>query len=220
VDQLNDGRGVPRAIAAAAVAGAVLAGVSMSAGLLIGTAMGADSRATRTAAAENAVPDPASSGAESTPTSATDEPTTAPRPTASPGTGVPAIAAPRIEEIDYPLDCSGFGVVVDQAIDHDFTGDGVPEAIRVVACNAGGGSPPHAVLAYGSSPDGAPVLLQTLLDEYDGLRVDLEMDSGALTGTAWGYSSPDVPGCCPDLEGQIQWRWKGSLFVMEAGPGV
>lgn len=110
------------------------------------------------------------------------------------------------------------------AIDtHDFTGDGRPDAVRVVDCKHGAGSPPANIYVFTASRDGTPRLLQTLLTAKKGLEVGKlsyykSSEGNGIIGTGYGYSSTDVPRCCPDLEGQIQWEWHKTHFVELAGP--
>ncbi|CAM5635164.1 hypothetical protein SCYAM73S_05741 [Streptomyces cyaneofuscatus] len=40
---------------------------------------------------------------------------------------------------------------------------------------------------------------------------------GARLGDPAGYSSLEVPRCCPDQEEQASWRWKGNAFVRTSG---
>jgi hypothetical protein len=138
----------------------------------------------------------------------------APRPrvsSASPSPARPAAAPPAAPDwklIRYPLDCDGFGVVLMDSQDGlDFTGDGRPEAVRLVRCNAGAGSPPSVLYAFTAQRDGTPRLLQTLLRPSEDLLVNaFYTEDGQIYGPADGCSSDDVPRCCPDVQKQLTWE--------------
>lgn len=108
----------------------------------------------------------------------------------------------ELARIDFPIDCPGVGAQVKTVLT-DPTG---PTVVRV-ECAAGSGSPPAALLAYAAADTGAPRLVATLLDTDEGLLVsDVTRDGDSITAHTLGWSGPDVPRCCPDVEGTLRWR--------------
>lgn len=128
--------------------------------------------------------------------------------------------APALEQVDwsaihYPVDCQEIPQEVTKFAIGDATGDGRAEAVVVVRCAAGAGSPPSAVFVYGSVAGQAePQLLATLVRPDQNLLID---EAGAsvegITVGGYGYSSTDVPRCCPDREVDWRWQWSGSGFA-------
>lgn len=140
--------------------------------------------------------------------------------TAAASGGAPAAvrAAPDAATADYPLECGGAPVKIAQRASGDLDGDGNPETVAVVHCEAGSGTPPHAlyVLTHAKAGPGARVVA-TLVESTQQKNVtDLAVRDGAVTATLLGYSSPDVPSCCPDEQERVSWRWKGGTFVRAA----
>ncbi|MFD7326011.1 hypothetical protein ACFV9D_33875 [Streptomyces sp. NPDC059875] len=139
-------------------------------------------------------------------TAAAGSGTTAPRP------------APDAASADYPLECGGAPVKIAQRATGDLDGDANPETVAVVHCEAGSGTPPHAlyVLTHAKSGPGARVVA-TLVEPTQQKNVaGLAVRDGAVTATLLGYSSPDVPSCCPDEQERVSWRWEGGTFVRAA----
>ncbi|MEU7113935.1 hypothetical protein [Streptomyces sp. NPDC046182] len=137
--------------------------------------------------------------------------------TAAASGGAPAVVrpAPDAATADYPLECGGAPVKIAQRASGDLDGDGNPETVAVVHCEAGSGTPPHAlyVLTHAKGGPGARVVA-TLVESTQQQNVaDLAVRDGAVTATLLGYSSPDVPSCCPDEQERVSWRWKGGTFV-------
>ncbi|MEW1912162.1 hypothetical protein AB0442_27610 [Kitasatospora sp. NPDC085895] len=133
------------------------------------------------------------------------------RPTAEP---VPAAAAPDPGKAELPLDCGPFGVSV--ALRASATVDGVPSTVVAAHCAAGNGTPPDGVYLLTNGPDGRPKVAETLLDPVkDGLTVTaLTIRSdGAIRGHAQGWSSDDVPRCCPDRAVDLSWTRQGEDWV-------
>jgi hypothetical protein len=152
---------------------------------------------------------------------------TPPRPTPSSvpttGAGVPDRAA-ALEAVDWaavalPMDCGGLGTVVDA---HPVTQHLGGRAAAVVAahCNAGAGSPPSAVFllrdAAGAGP-ARPEVTETLVGlDRDLLVQKVTVGAGAVEVTAYGYSTGDIPRCCPDRHLSLGWRWNGSALVPDS----
>ncbi|MFG2643915.1 hypothetical protein ACGFYP_23450 [Streptomyces sp. NPDC048370] len=139
--------------------------------------------------------------------------------TAAPG-GEPAVArpAPDASSADYPLKCGGAPVKIAQRASGDLDGDGNPETVAVVHCEAGSGTPPHALYVLTHAKTGPHVrVVATLVEPSRQQNVaELAVRDGAVTATLLGYSSPEVPSCCPDEREDVSWRWKGGSFVRAA----
>jgi hypothetical protein len=129
-------------------------------------------------------------------------------------------AAPALDQVDwsarrYPMDCGGLPQEVTRVVLGDATGDRRAEAVVAARCAAGAGSPPSAVFVFGvQAGQPEPQLLATLIKLDQNVLID---DVGAsvegITARGHGYSSPDVPRCCPDLEIDWRWQWTGSGFA-------
>ncbi|MFF9912944.1 hypothetical protein [Streptomyces sp. NPDC013457] len=139
--------------------------------------------------------------------------------TAASGTA-PAAArpAPDASAAEYPLECGGAPVKIAQRASGDLDGDGKPETVAVVHCEAGSGTPPHAlyVLTHAKTGPGARVVATLVETGRQKNVADLAVRDGAVAATLLGYSSPDVPSCCPDERERVSWRWKGGSFVRSA----
>ncbi|MGW2226690.1 hypothetical protein [Streptomyces formicae] len=121
--------------------------------------------------------------------------------------------APDPAAVDFPLDCGPVKSVVKKKASGDLDGDGRPETVAVVHCEAGSGTPPDAVYVITRAGSGKPRVVATLVDPKERLNVsDLAVRGGAVTATLLGYSSPNVPRCCPDREDKAKWRWNDGTF--------
>ncbi|WP_030759605.1 hypothetical protein [Streptomyces griseus] len=141
--------------------------------------------------------------------------------TAAPAPAAPGPAAPPdADTAVYPLRCGGAAHTVARSVTGDLDGDNNPETVAVVHCEAGSGTPPAGlyVLTRGRG-DGAPArVVATLVDPREQRSVTrLEIRDGAVRATLLGYSSPDVPSCCPDEKEQVGWEWTGGAFVRTTG---
>ncbi|MET7299034.1 hypothetical protein [Embleya sp. NPDC005575] len=115
-------------------------------------------------------------------------------------TGGPTEA--ELANVVFPLDCPGVGTQIKTVLT-DPTG---PTVVRV-ACAAGSGTPPAALLAYAAADTGPPRLVATLLDTGEGLVVsDITRSGDTITAGTLGWSVPDGPRCCPDVVGTLRWR--------------
>ncbi|MEU1077834.1 MULTISPECIES: hypothetical protein [unclassified Streptomyces] len=144
------------------------------------------------------------------------QPGTAKASPGAPGARVAAAPAPDAAAVAYPLRCGSVGTQVAARATGDLDGDGRPETVAAVHCRAGSGTPPSGVyvLTRPAVPGGPPRLVATLADPREKLTVlDLAVREGAVTATLLGYSSPDVPRCCPDEKRATKWRWQGGKFV-------
>ncbi|MEU9141231.1 hypothetical protein AB0D33_35700 [Streptomyces sp. NPDC048404] len=128
--------------------------------------------------------------------------------------------APDPTGVDYPIDCGPVKVLVQKKASGDLDGDGRPETVAVVRCDAGSGTPPHGVYVL-TQAEGArqPRIVATLIDPKDRLSVtDFAVRDGDVTATLLGYSSADVPSCCPDLRQTAKWQWKNGAFIRSTPP--
>ncbi|GAB2748977.1 hypothetical protein [Streptomyces bullii] len=131
-------------------------------------------------------------------------------------------APPDPADVDLPLDCGPVKAVVKKRASGDLDGDGRPETVAVVHCDAPMGTPPDGVyvLTRDSAGD-KPRVVATLLDPKDGTLVsDFAVRDGAVTATLLGYSSADVPRCCPDVQSEAKWRWENGAFVRSTPAGA
>lgn len=144
------------------------------------------------------------------------------RPTgpASPDHGQQAAtaAAPDAHAVTYPLDCKGAPHAVTDTAEGDLDGDGRPETVAAVRCDAGSGTPPHAlyVLAQDPAKTAEPRVVATLLEAgRNQTATDLTVREGLVTASLLGYSSPEVPRYSPDTKQLAKWRWTGGKFRQE-----
>ncbi|MFJ2605040.1 hypothetical protein ACIO13_08650 [Streptomyces sp. NPDC087425] len=130
-------------------------------------------------------------------------------------------AAPDPTGVHFPLTCGPVKAVVHKKATGDLDGDGSPETVAVVHCDAPMGTPPDGVYVVTRSTDGAPRIVATLVDPKDGTTVrDVSVDDGTVLATLLGYSSTDVPRCCPDITTSAQWQWKNGAFTRSTPAGA
>ncbi|MER7464965.1 hypothetical protein [Streptomyces sp. NPDC097981] len=153
------------------------------------------------------------------------QPDAAASPSAAPAAGAsaapasgPQATAPDPARATYPLDCKGLPTAVTATAQGDLDGDGRPETVAAVRCDAGSGTPPHAiyVLTQDKEPGAVPRVVATLLEA--GKRqtaTDLAVRDGVVTARLVGYSSPQVPRYSPDVKQLAKWRWSGGKFRQE-----
>ncbi|MFE2295522.1 hypothetical protein [Streptomyces sp. NPDC059452] len=128
------------------------------------------------------------------------------------------VAAPDPAGVEFPLECGGAGTTVAKQAPGDLDGDGRPETVAVVHCDAGSGTPPGGIYVLTQGSGAAPRIVATLVDPADKKTVgDFAVREGRISATLFGYSSPEVPRCCPDQEEQASWRWQGNAFVRTSG---
>ncbi|MGP3974622.1 hypothetical protein ACTWQF_11555 [Streptomyces sp. 8N114] len=145
-----------------------------------------------------------------------------------PATATPAPAtgasgqAPDPDRARYPLDCgpSGAGIDVLDKAAADFDGDGTAETVAVVRCQARGGTPPSAVFVLsGTAQSGRPRIAATLVEHRERMSVqDLAVRGTTISATLLGYSSANVPRCCPDKRRTVKWEWRQGKFALRPGP--
>ncbi|MFJ7960533.1 hypothetical protein ACIQ62_30005 [Streptomyces sp. NPDC096319] len=140
---------------------------------------------------------------------------------AAPATAPHPAPAPEAAGADYPLECGGGPRTVAKRATGDLDGDGNPETVAVVHCEAGSGTPPSGVYVLTRGKEkGHPARVVATLVAPDQHRsvTELAVRDGAVRATLLGYSSPDVPSCCPDEKEQVSWRWQSGAFVRGGRP--
>ncbi|MCB5166426.1 hypothetical protein LG634_16470 [Streptomyces bambusae] len=143
------------------------------------------------------------------------QPAAAGTPDAHGAPGAPVVETPVIDAaaVTYPLDCRGAGQDITARATGDLDGDGRPETVAAVRCAAGLGTPPNGVYVLTAGPAG-PRVVATLLDPAERQNaIALTVRGGTVTATLLGYSTPDVPRCCPDTSATAKWRWSGGKFL-------
>jgi hypothetical protein len=129
--------------------------------------------------------------------------------------------APGTAGLDFPITCGPVKPVVQKKASGDLDGDGNPETVAVVHCDAAMGTPPDGVYVITRASDGTPRVVATLLDpRTDHTITDFAVHDGAVTATLLGYSSSDIPRCCPDITDHAKWQWKNGAFVRSTAAGT
>ncbi|WP_052850702.1 hypothetical protein [Streptomyces avicenniae] len=139
---------------------------------------------------------------------------------AAPEPGAP-VAGPDPEGAAYPLDCGPLDVLVTDSAQTDLDGDGRRETLAVVRCDAGSGTPPNGMyLLTLPATDGAPATVAaTLVDPAERMTVErLEAEGGTVSVRLLGYSSDEVPRCCPDLVRDVDWLWEDGRLALRPQP--
>ncbi|MFI8188979.1 hypothetical protein ACIF8T_09310 [Streptomyces sp. NPDC085946] len=124
------------------------------------------------------------------------------------------LAPPDPADVAFPLECGPVKAVVKKKASGDLDGDGRPETVAVVHCDAPMGTPPDGVYVLTRGSDGKPRVVATLVEPEDSTTVgDFAVRGGAVTAALLGYSSSDVPRCCPDVTSEAKWRWENGAFT-------
>ncbi|MGW8375696.1 hypothetical protein [Streptomyces sp. ODS28] len=134
---------------------------------------------------------------------------------------------PDPERATYPVDCGkgpstgtsgpGVNVRITDRGSADFDGDGRTETVAVVRCDTGMGTPPSGVfvLAPAKEPGAAPRITETLVPTGEQMSVkDFAVHGRTVSATLLGYSSEQVPRCCPDRERKVKWVWQAGKFTL------
>lgn len=138
-------------------------------------------------------------------------------------TGGHPAAAPDPSRVTFPVDCGPNRLDVVKKASGDLDGDGTTETVAVVRCHSGMGSPPSGVyvLAQPGGRRAAPRIVATLLAPAQQRSVrTLAIKDGAISAAVLGYSTRDVPRCCPDVRKSVKWQWKGGKFVQSELPAA
>ncbi|MEU5403046.1 hypothetical protein ABZ348_27545 [Streptomyces sp. NPDC005963] len=133
-----------------------------------------------------------------------------------PGTAIAAAPAqaPDPTGVPLPLECPGVPSLITERASGDLDGDGRPETVVAARCDAGSGTPPAGLFVLTAVVDQAPRVVATLVEPRAQRSVSkLALRDGAITATLLGYSSPEVPSCCPDESESVEWRWTGGKFL-------
>ncbi|MFD6325549.1 hypothetical protein ACFWOL_22360 [Streptomyces sp. NPDC058442] len=125
------------------------------------------------------------------------------------------IAPPDPADVEFPIDCGPGRAVVKKEAAGDLDGDGRPETVAVVHCDASMGTPPDGMYVLsGTAGAGAARVVATLVDPEDRTNVDdFAVRDGEITAALLGYSSSDLPSCCPDVRESLKWHWDNGVFV-------
>ncbi|MFD4787948.1 hypothetical protein ACFWN1_13010 [Streptomyces sp. NPDC058459] len=143
-------------------------------------------------------------------------PATAAQPTATEARPAPtATTPPGTDGVAFPLDCGPVEAVVAHQAHGDLDGDGRPETVAAVHCDAPMGTPPDALYVLTrDATTGKPRVVATLVRPADRITVtDLGLSARTVTATLLGYSTDDIPSCCPDVRKPASWRWNGHAFL-------
>jgi hypothetical protein len=148
-------------------------------------------------------------------------PATAAQPAGQQTKAAHTATAPGTAGLAFPITCGPVKAVVRKQASGDLDGDGNPETVAVVHCDAPMGTPPDGVYVITRASDGKPRVVATLLAPKTGDTVsDFAVRDGAVTATVFGYSSDDVPRCCPDITDHVKWQWKNGSFMRSTPAGT
>ncbi|MEW2546488.1 hypothetical protein AB0910_12035 [Streptomyces sp. NPDC047002] len=125
------------------------------------------------------------------------------------------LPAPDAATFPFPLECGSVGSVVTAKASGDLDGDGNPETVAAVRCDSGTGAPPNAVYVLNRDRSGKPRVVATLLGvaARETVGKGFTVQHGAVYATLLGYSSQNVPTCCPDVRQKVSWAWRNGAFV-------
>ncbi|MFG2136816.1 hypothetical protein [Streptomyces sp. NPDC048650] len=132
-------------------------------------------------------------------------------------------AAPDPGKVTFPVNCGPNRVDVVQKTSGDLDGDGTTETVAVVRCHSDTGTPPSSVfvLAQPTDPKAAPRIVATLVAPSQRLNVqDFALQDGKISATLLGYSTLDVPRCCPDIHKSAKWQWRDGKFIQSEIPAT
>ncbi|MFE9774343.1 hypothetical protein ACFYOV_22260 [Streptomyces sp. NPDC005931] len=132
------------------------------------------------------------------------------------------VVPPDPAAVDFPLECGPVDAVVKKRASGDLDGDGRPETVAVVHCDAPMGTPPDGVYVLTQDAGGdTPRVVATLVDPKDRTNVDdFALRGRDVTATLLGYSSDEVPSCCPDVREDVKWRWENGAFTRSTPAGA
>ncbi|MEU4609763.1 hypothetical protein [Streptomyces umbrinus] len=133
-----------------------------------------------------------------------------------------AVAPPDPARVEFPIECGPTEAAVQKQASGDLDGDGRPETVAVVRCEAGSGTPPSGVYVVTRSADDPKArVVATLVDPKERLSVEeFAVRDATITATLLGYSSREVPSCCPDVTERAKWQWKNGAFVRSTPSGA
>ncbi|MFD7294420.1 hypothetical protein ACFV9W_14130 [Streptomyces sp. NPDC059897] len=125
-----------------------------------------------------------------------------------------AVAAPDPAAVRFPLDCGPVKTKVVRQAAGDLDGDGRPETVAVVRCDAGVGTPPSGIYVVTQPAGAEPRVVATLVEPKDNYSAStLAIEDGSVVAALDGYSSDSVPRYRPDVHEKAKWQWKDGAFV-------
>ncbi|MHB9754819.1 hypothetical protein ACYBSK_10625 [Streptomyces sp. BYX5S] len=125
-----------------------------------------------------------------------------------------AVAPPDPADVRFPLDCGPVKAVVMKKAAGDLDGDGRPETVAVVRCDAGVGTPPSGIYVVTQPAGAEPRVVATLVAPKDNYSATtLAIQDGAVLAGLEGYSSDSVPRYRPDVHEKAKWQWRNGAFV-------
>ncbi|MFJ2236000.1 hypothetical protein [Streptomyces sp. NPDC087859] len=132
------------------------------------------------------------------------------------------VTAPDPTDVDFPIDCGPVKALVVKKASGDLDGDGRPESVAVVHCDAPMGTPPDGVYVLTQAADAkTPRVVATLVAPKDRITVKtLTVSDATVAADMVGYSSDSVPSCCPDVTTSAKWQWKNGAFVRSTPAGA
>ncbi|NBM14338.1 hypothetical protein [Streptomyces sp. GC420] len=138
------------------------------------------------------------------------------------GPGPTPVAAPDPAAATFPMKCGTEGPEVVEHASGDLDGDGRPETVAVVRCEAGFGTPPSGVYVLTrAEEEDAPRVVATFVEPDQRLSVtEFAVRDGRVSATLLGYSSDEVPRCCPDVQERVNWQWLEGKFVRTQQAGA
>lgn len=112
-------------------------------------------------------------------------------------------AAPDPAKAKLPIDCGPLPVHLDQHFAAALPGSGTPVTVVAARCEAGAGAPPDGLYVL----EAGQAKAVQLLDPAKRMTVrSMAMRSdGSIHAVVIGYSSINVPDCCPDLSETLDW---------------
>jgi hypothetical protein len=139
----------------------------------------------------------------------------------------PAGEGPDAARAHYPMDCGDRAepsVAVLASASADFDHDGRAETVALVRCESALGTPPSGifVLTHPVEPGERPRIVETLLSPEEGMSAQdftvSEKRDRKIAAKLLGYSSADVPRCCPDQQRKVTWKWRDGRFALVPEP--
>jgi hypothetical protein len=141
---------------------------------------------------------------------------------AKPSTPSARAVVPDPHAATYPVICPpGVPVRVVSYAAGDLKGDGRAETVAVVRCQSDTGTPPSGVyvLTAPAHPGGAPKIAVTLVNPKEDRQISgFRLEGRDVKATVLGFSSDDIPRCCPDMKRDYTWMWQDGRYVAIPGP--